>query len=80
MDDGTDHKIASFRERIDGYYGWQCLCGNNSLMTVQERNEIADPTSPKPQEVADIVKNLAPVYAVDTPDGLVVDKFILREV
>lgn len=58
MEDGKDHQIVSFRSRLDGQYGWQCLCSNNSLMTQQERDSIENPSTPKPKEIADIVKNL----------------------
>lgn len=60
MEDGADHKIVSFRPRLDGEWGWQCKCGNDTLMTQQERQEMSNPTQPTPQEIDEIVKNLAP--------------------
>lgn len=54
------HPILSGRERLDGQWGFQCSCGNNDLMTVQERRTISNPISPKPQEINDIIKNLIP--------------------
>lgn len=58
LEDGTNHDIVSFRERLDGQYGWQCLCGNNDLMTVQERTSISNPAVPKAKEIDEIVKSL----------------------
>jgi hypothetical protein len=58
MEDGGDHKIISFRERLDSQFGWQCLCGNDDLMSDQEHKQIANKAAPKPQEIKDIVDNL----------------------
>lgn len=58
MEDGEPQNIVSFRERIDGQFGWQCKCGNNDLMTAQEKAEIEDQTAPKPKEVKQILDNL----------------------
>lgn len=58
MEDGADHKIVSFRERLDGQFGWDCLCGNNDLMTDQEHKGISNKMAPKPQEIKEIVDNL----------------------
>lgn len=58
MEDGEDHKIVSFRERLDSQYGWQCACGNNDLMTAQEKQNIENYAAPKPKEISEIVNNL----------------------
>ncbi len=51
-------RIVSGRERLDGQFGFQCVCGNNDLLTTQEANTFSNPVAPKPQELEDIVKNL----------------------
>lgn len=58
LDDAPSEKIVSFRERLDGKFGFQCICGNNDLMTDQEIKTIENPASPTPKEVASIVKDL----------------------
>jgi hypothetical protein len=50
--------IISGRFRLDDNWGWQCLCGNNSLLTQQEDKFITDKVNPDPVEISDIVKNL----------------------
>lgn len=54
----ADTPIVSGRERLDGAMGFQCICGNNDLLTEQEKRIFSNPASPKPQEINDIVKNL----------------------
>lgn len=73
------YTIVSGRKRLDNYWGWQCLCGNNSLMTAQERRSISNPASPKPQEIHDIVKNLERPDAVINGSEIIVNNFVLRE-
>lgn len=53
-------KIISGRHRIDSQWGWQCVCGNNDLLTDQEIKNISNPSNPKPQELSTIAKNLIP--------------------
>lgn len=50
--------IISGRERLDGQFGFQCVCGNNDLLTTQEKKAFSNPASPKPQEINEVVKNL----------------------
>ncbi len=54
----TPSNIVSARQRLDNEWGFQCICGNNDLMTVQEKRTFENPAAPKPQEINDIVKNL----------------------
>lgn len=56
--DGT--KIISARQRIDGAFGFECLCGNNDLMTKQELTSITNKVTPDPMELEQIIKNLVP--------------------
>lgn len=58
LDDSTDERIVSARPRLDSTWGFQCVCGNNDLMTAQEKQTIVNPANPRPQEINDIVKNL----------------------
>jgi len=53
-------KIISGRERLDNQLGWQCVCGNNNLMTEQELKQIDNWAQPTPQELSRIIKNLIP--------------------
>lgn len=52
--------IVSARKRLDDQWGFQCICGENDLMTAQERESFKNTAAPKPQEITDIVKNLKP--------------------
>lgn len=58
--ENANHPIVSGRERLDGNWGFQCKCGNNDLMTIQEARTFSNPASPKPQEINEIVKKLQP--------------------
>lgn len=58
--ENANHPILSARERLDGQWGFQCACGNNDLMTAQEKRNIANPQNPKAQEVNEIIENLKP--------------------
>lgn len=51
-------QIISGRPRLDGQWGWQCLCGNNDLMTKQEINSMENQAAPTPKELNEIVANL----------------------
>lgn len=53
-------KIISGRLRLDGQWGWQCLCGNNSLLTKQEAESITDKANPDPLELHKVIQNLIP--------------------
>lgn len=55
--------LISGRKRLDMQFGWQCLCGNNDLLSDQENRVITDKTSPDPQEINQILKNLEPQKA-----------------
>jgi len=60
-------KIVSGRKRLDGNWGFQCLCGNNDILTKQEDKMITNPASPQPEELSTIVNNLkvqAPKFAL----------------
>lgn len=52
--------IISGRKRLDLQFGWQCLCGNNDLLTDQEERVVTDKTNPDPTEINQIIKNLEP--------------------
>lgn len=56
----SNSPIISARPRLDGQWGFQCMCGNNDIMTDQEKRVIVNPTAPKPQEIDQIVANLKP--------------------
>ncbi len=50
--------IISGRERLDGQWGFQCMCGNNDLLTNQESSTFSNPATPQPQELKEILSNL----------------------
>lgn len=53
-------KVISARERLDMQMGWQCYCGNNTLLTKQETKEIKNHAQPEVSEIKSIVANLRP--------------------
>lgn len=44
-------------------FGWQCMCGNNDLLSDQEQRVITDKANPDPMEIDQILKNLEPQKA-----------------
>lgn len=60
LDDDPNEKIVSGRQRLDGQFGFQCLCGNNSLLSTQEQRGITNKVNPSPKEIQAIVNNLRP--------------------
>lgn len=60
LDNSPDEKIVSGRKRLDSAWGWQCLCGNDDLLTEQEQKHISNKQKPDPKEVADLAKRLVP--------------------
>lgn len=61
-------KIISGRKRLDGLYGWECICGNNDILTDQEKRHL-NPQTPDPKGIEQVTKNIR----VQTP------KFEMRE-
>lgn len=53
-------KIISGRKRLDNNFGWECICGNNDLLTQQEIDTIKNKSAPEPKEIAQIIKDLKP--------------------
>lgn len=51
-------KVISARYRFDGQWGFQCYCGNNSIMSKQEIESISNPQLPTIKEIEDIKNNL----------------------
>lgn len=56
----TSKFIVSGRKRLDQQYGWQCVCGNNDLMTQQELSSITNKQDPDPKEISAILADLRP--------------------
>lgn len=56
----TSNNIISARKRLDNEFGFQCRCGNDDILSQQEKRNITDKENPDPQEVAEIVRNLKP--------------------
>lgn len=55
---GTPKSIISGRKRLDNNWGWQCMCGNEDLMTDQEKKQIRNHRSPDPEDIKTVLKNL----------------------
>lgn len=55
---GDNKHVVSGRKRLDGNWGWQCFCGNNSLLTSQEMSNISNLQTPDPKEIQDVIDNL----------------------
>lgn len=53
-------KIISGRKRLDDNWGWQCICGNNDLVTKQEKKQIKNLQDPAPLDITEVAKNLIP--------------------
>lgn len=49
-------KVISARHRLDNEWGFQCLCGNNDLMSKQESNYISDPVQPSTKDIEGLMK------------------------
>lgn len=52
--------IISGRYRLDMQWGWQCVCGNNDIITEQEQKEISNLAAPDPVDISKVLKNLVP--------------------
>lgn len=51
-------KIYSGRKRLDSNWGWQCICGNDDIMTNQEIKFIENKQSPNPKDIKDVLDSL----------------------
>ena len=57
--DKVSGNIISGRKRLDGEWGFQCaMCGNNDIMTDQEKSGIKNLEDPDIQDIRNIVDNL----------------------
>lgn len=71
--------ILSMRKRFDGEWGFQCACGNNSLLCEAEKGIItSDP--PTAEDIKEIEKRLKknPSNCELTSDGYDCDGFIWK--
>ena len=57
-EDGGNHKIISARKRLDDQWGFECTCGNNDLMTAQEKRAFTNSAAPTPKELSDVANDL----------------------
>lgn len=57
---GKADRIISGRYRLDNNWGWQCICGNEDIMTDQERRMIKNHQQPDPQDIKMVLNNLKP--------------------
>lgn len=57
----TTEPLISTRLRFDGEWGFECLCGNNEILTPEEAKHWENKgTQPKPTEMKKILDNLRP--------------------
>jgi hypothetical protein len=77
-------KFLSVRYRQDGEYGFQCKCGNYSLLAKAEEGVIKqDGKPPTPEGVAEITKRLDQGLKSQpkiTNQGREIDNFIYKEI
>lgn len=52
--------IVSARYRLDMNWGFQCICGNNDIITKQEQKEIANLQAPDPVDISRVLKSIIP--------------------
>lgn len=57
---GMPKNIVSARFRLDGQWGFQCLCGNYDIITRQEDTFIKNKQNPAPQDIMKVINNLIP--------------------
>lgn len=57
---GRVKSIISARYRLDMQWGFQCLCGNNDLLTRQEDKVITDKQNPDVRDIDKVLKTLIP--------------------
>lgn len=58
---GDAKYIISGRKRLDGNWGFECIaCGNNDLLTDQERKDIKNLQQPDPKDIERVIKKLVP--------------------
>lgn len=65
---GKPDHIISARKRLDGQWGFECMCQNNDLMTEQEKRTIKNHVTPDPEDINAVLKNLkvqAPKFAME---------------
>ncbi len=72
-------EVISGRPRLDGYFGWQCKCGNNSLLSDQEDRLIKDKQNPSPKDIIEVTRNLVLPKVVEKDRSVLVDGFLLEE-
>lgn len=58
LPDPQEVKIISGRKRLDGEWGWSCICGNDDIMSEQEKKTVRNHQTPDPQDITTLVSNL----------------------
>lgn len=72
--DGSKIFIISARYRKDMQFGWECICGNTSIISAQEVNELDDIKKMMPMGAKSEIQRLA--ASLVTPDN---KKFRMEE-
>lgn len=57
----NEGNVVSGRKRLDGNWGFQCIsCGNDDLLTEQEKKDIKNLQQPDPKDIDQVIQNLVP--------------------
>jgi len=54
------NEVISARKRLDSQWGFECLCGNNDIVTRQEAREIKNLQSPAAEDIEAIIQSIKP--------------------
>lgn len=67
--DPQEVRIISGRPRLDGNFGWQCVCGNDDLLCEQEKKHIENLQTPSRDDLVklrEIIKPEKPKFHMET--------------
>lgn len=72
--------IMGVRPRMDGYLGFQCICGNDSRVCKAEKG-IIKVTKPTKNDIEKVFKNLESMKteAIEKEKSITVDGFTIKE-
>lgn len=71
--------IMSARQRFDGEWGFECVCGNDSRIAEQEKGIITS-SIPTKEDMNKIFNNIKkkPTKVVESATGKVIDGFVIK--
>lgn len=65
LDNKIDEKIISGRKRLDGEWGWECLCGNRDILTKQEQSYLINSNGETLSDITEKLKVQKPKFAME---------------